>query len=232
MSDEYVPEKQFKVRYACTYCQVKKIKCSGFPGPCKNCKKNELCCTFKPISKKRGPQSKTKEVIYSTKTRIDRMLQKCPNFPLLENKSDFSEDPDPILGSKLTLVKPSKEQTFKPQIVESWNFNSFSNISKLSQRYPNTVSQPTFPWIENWTLPVPRQTVGNQFTTLPNHPWLPSISHLISNLSRTNSNAFFESVKPNINAIKQNSSFLSQTLTGPDFPKPKNQSPEERQGQN
>ena len=35
-------------RKACDLCSEKKTKCTGFPGPCKNCIRYEACCLFSP----------------------------------------------------------------------------------------------------------------------------------------------------------------------------------------
>ncbi|CAG8546414.1 1508_t:CDS:2 [Dentiscutata erythropus] len=68
-----------KVTVACQACQKKKVKCTGV-APCTNCNRTGHQCEFTGTAKKRGPRNGTVEVIKSSASRIENVLEKDPSL--------------------------------------------------------------------------------------------------------------------------------------------------------
>ncbi|CAG8515246.1 4827_t:CDS:2 [Cetraspora pellucida] len=68
-----------KVTVACQACQKKKVKCTGV-APCTNCNRTGHQCEFTGTAKKRGPRNGTVEVIKSSASRIENVLEKNPSL--------------------------------------------------------------------------------------------------------------------------------------------------------
>ncbi|RHZ49316.1 hypothetical protein Glove_522g23 [Diversispora epigaea] len=68
------PRSRVKVTIACTYCQFRKIKCSGIK-PCSNCVKYHQDCFFLCSQTRRGPRKNDIEVISCKEIRVAKALQ-------------------------------------------------------------------------------------------------------------------------------------------------------------
>lgn len=114
-----------KVTLACTYCQYRKIKCSGVK-PCTNCTKHEQECYYINLPVRRGPRKVDVEIIFCKEKRVAdayraELYQRKSQLVMEGRMANFSQENVPT-----TNIKTPQHEILNPN-----DHNDFYYITQI-----------------------------------------------------------------------------------------------------